>query len=136
MRIGREPHPVMLIRTLVLLSALSVASTTMIAAGPRLVIEPNPASLGEPVTLHGHEFCGASNCSTITVYVNDEIVVEGVEPREDGTFSTELAAPVGESGLYEVRATQRNLDTGETIESTADFALANEDEPEPFEPEP
>jgi hypothetical protein len=99
-------------------------------AGPRLVVIPHPVSIGGKAGVHGHEFCGEAGCSTITVYVNDEVVASGVEPRDDGTFFASFTVLVPEAGVYELRATQENTTTGATIESTADLMVGNADEEE------
>jgi hypothetical protein len=116
-----------------ILALIVLFAVTSALAGPRLIIDPNPAKSGEPVTVHGLDFCEGAQCSVVTVLLDDVAMHNKVPVRSGGVFAVEIEARTA-PGLHSVRAFQTDESTGDVIESSADLVVGvGEREPGPAE---
>jgi hypothetical protein len=63
------------------------------------------AQPGDEVSVFGSGFCAAPDCSDVTLSIGDHVVLQGIKPNTDGSFTGHfrVAEP---PGLYLVRASQ------------------------------
>jgi hypothetical protein len=64
------------------------------------------APWGEEVLVFGSGFCGRADCSDVTLSIGEHVVLQGIRPKADGSFTArfKVAKP---PGLYLVRASQQ-----------------------------
>lgn len=69
---------------------------------------------GSDVEINGRGFCGAAECSAVTLLIDGQVAVSGVEVAEDGTFASGAMVPaIDAAGLVAVVAVQTAADGSE-----------------------
>ncbi|HET6212636.1 MAG TPA: hypothetical protein VFE14_07160 [Micromonosporaceae bacterium] len=101
-------------RTAIARTALPVTAafaTVLALAGPAAAatasidVFPVPAVAGQQVSVVGHGFCAAGNCSTVALTIETTAVASGIKVGADGGFSTSFAVTVI-PGDHDVTAVQ------------------------------
>jgi hypothetical protein len=117
---------------LLAIAALPVAA----AVGPRLILDPDTVETGESLTVHCIGFCGEEECSTISIQLDERVVVEAAEVRRDGYAPVKVGA-LAPPGNYKVTAVQEEGQDGERVEAFATLTIAIGDrKPPPAETPP
>ncbi len=106
-----------------------------IELGPRLILEPRAVHRGEWVRVTGVGFSGPYAVDVVSLKLGEEVVVDEVKVRKDGTLEARVAAQV-EAGLHRLSVTLVTIE-GDSVDVGADLIVAIGDRPrEPREQEP
>jgi hypothetical protein len=133
---GPAPPLALAVLTAAFVALLAIASLPAPAAdGPRLILDPDTVETGDSVTVHCIDFCGEEECSTISIQLDDRVVVDGVEVRRDGYAPVKVGA-LAPPGRHTVTAVQAEGHDGERVEAFATLTIAIGDRQPPPEETP
>ena len=121
---GPAPPLALAVLTAACAALLALAALQADAAdGPRLILTPDTLRTGESLTVHCIGFCGDEECSTISVHLDDRVVVEAVEVRRNGYAPVKIGA-AAPPGRHKVTAVQEEGMDGERVEAFAILTIA------------
>jgi hypothetical protein len=121
---GHAPPLALAVLTAACVALLALAALPAGAATwPRLILTPDTVRTGEPLTVHCIGFCGAEECSTISIHLDDRVMVEAVEVRRNGYAPVKIGA-VAPPGRHTVTAVQEEGVGGERVEAFATLTIA------------